>query len=206
MGSRPGLLKPIVAALLLAGGFAAPGSAQENDAPTDVTEDAPAPRQTPEEREADLLGQLGSAEDPHSASLVATELKGIWSRSGSAAVDLLWKRGQDALQAGAPDQAVEHFTAALDWAPDFAEAYVGRASAYYLTGDTGPAIADLRAALALNPHQWEALGGFAVLLEEVGREEDALEVWRRVTEINPQDEAATASVARLETALAGRAL
>lgn len=205
MGSRPPALKPVVAALLLVVGIPHLGSAQENEAAL-PEEETPAPRQTPEEREADLLGQLAAAEDPHSASLVATELKGMWSRSGSAAVDLLWKRGQDALMAGAPDQAVEHFTAAIDWAPGFAEAYVGRASAYYLTGDPGPAVADLRAALALNPHQWEALGGFAVLLEEIGDEDAALEVWRRVTEINPQDEAATASVARLETALAGRAL
>ena len=206
MGSLRPRLGPVVAALLLAGGFAAPLAAQDAPPSEEATEQAPAPRQTPEEREADLLAQLAGAEDPGAAGLVATELKGIWSRSGSAAVDLLWKRGQDALMAGAPDQAVEHFTAALDWAPDFAEAYAGRASAYYLTGDPGPALADLRAALALNPHQWEALSGFAVLLEEIGEEEEALEVWRRVTEINPQDEAATASIARLETALAGRAL
>lgn len=206
MGPRPPGIKPTLAALCAAWGLAAPLAAQDAPPADPAASEAPAPRQTPEEREADLLAQLAAAPDPRAASLIEAELKGLWSRSGSAAVDLLWKRGQDALLAGHPDQAVEHFTAALDWAPEFGEAYVGRASAYYLTGDPGPAIADLRAALALNPHQWEALSGFAVLLEEVGQEEGALEVWRRVTEINPQNDPATQSVARLETLLAGRAL
>jgi hypothetical protein len=40
-----------------------------------------------------------------------------------------------------------------------------------------------------------AMAGFAVLLEEMGQEEDALEVWRRVHAMDPQDEAAAASVA-----------
>lgn len=165
-----------------------------------------APAQTPEEREADLLRQLASAEDPGAAALIEGELKGLWTRSGSAAVDLLWRRGQDALEAGDPQAAIEHLTAALDWAPDFAEAYVARAAAYYLTNRAGPAIDDLRQALVLNPHHWEAMSGFAILLEEMGREEDALEVWRQVHEMNPQNPAAQASVDRLERLLQGRTL
>jgi tetratricopeptide (TPR) repeat protein len=185
-------------------GFSAPGLAQDVAAP-EVPE-PPAARMTPEEREADLLEQLATAEDPHAASLIETELRRLWSRSGSAAIDLLMRRGQDALEAGRPDEAIEHFTAAVDWAPDFAEAYVGRASAYYLTNRAGPAIDDLRQALVLNPNQWDAMSGFAVLLEEIGRREDALEVWGRVHEMHPQNPEAQASMDRLRLELQGRAL
>ncbi len=215
MGPQPRAIKPVLAALLLAGGLCPPAAAQDGlppafPMPPPEEEVAPepeaAPRQTPEEREADLLRQLASAEDPRAASLIESELKGMWTRSGSAAVDLLWRRGQDALESGDPQAAIEHLTAALDWAPDFAEGYVARAAAYYLTNRAGPAIDDLRQALVLNPHHWEALSGFAVLLEEVGREEDALEVWRQVHEMNPQNPAAQQSVDRLELALQGRIL
>ena len=190
MGSRSPAFKPIVAALLAAVWFSAPAAAQQSRA----------------EREADLLAQLAGAEDPHAASLIESELKGLWSRSGSAAVDLLRDRGQDALEAGSPEIAIEHFTAAIDHAPDHAEAYVGRAAAYYLTNRAGPAIDDLREALVLNPHHWEAMMGFAVLLEEVGREEGALEVWRRVNDMHPQNPEAQASVDRLGILLGGRTL
>ena len=213
MGLHPASFKPVLAALLAVWTFApvlaqdglpAPFAGEEDPATGDTA--AMPPGQSREEREADLLRQLAEAPDEHAAGLIETELRGLWSRSGSAAVDLLWKRGQDAMQAGAPDRAIEHFTAAIDWAPDFAEAYVGRAGAYYLTNRAGPAIEDLRQALALNPNQWEAMGGFAALLEEIGREDDALEVWRKVHDMNPQNPEAQASVDRLELALEGRTL
>ena len=41
---------------------------------------------------------------------------------------------------------------------------MGRAAAYYLTARAGPALDDLRQALVLNPHHWEAMQGFAVML------------------------------------------
>ena len=190
MGSSPPAFKSVVAALLAALCLAGPLSAQATDG----------------EREADLLQQLSSAENPQAASMIEGELRGMWSRSGSASIDLLLRRGRDALEAGAPEEAVEHFTAAIDWDPEFAEAYVGRAQAYYLTNHVGPAIDDLRQALLLNPNQWEALMGFAAVLEEVGLEEDALELWHRVHDMHPQNPEASAAVDRLELQLQGRTL
>lgn len=215
MGSRPFLFKSTVAAWLAAIGLSGSLVAQTGEPvplPDLATPDAVAPDvpeaapQPPEEREADLLRQLAEAESPDAASRIDEQLRGLWSRSGSAAIDLLLRRGRDALEGGAPDRAIDHFTAALDHAPDFAEAYVGRASAYYLTNRAGPAIDDLRQALVLNPNHWEALQGFAVILEEVGRPEDALELWRRVHDMHPQNPQATQAVARLERSLDGQTL
>jgi tetratricopeptide (TPR) repeat protein len=190
MGSRPSSSKSAVAAFLAVLCLASPLAAQQTDP----------------EREADLLRQLAQAQDPQAAGMIEGELRTLWSRSGSAAIDLLYRRGQDALKAGKPEEAVEHFTAAVDWDPDYAEAYVGRAQAYYMTDAVGPAIDDLRQALVLNPNQWEALMGFAAVLEEVGLEEDALEVWRRVHDMHPQNPQATEALGRLELKLQGRTL
>lgn len=163
----------------------------------------PAPAQ---DREAELLAQLRAAETPHAAALVEREIEALWSQSGSAAIDLLLRRGQDALARGDWQAAIEHLTAAIDHDPTFAEAHAARAAAYYQIGLAGPAIDDLRAALTLNPNHWEAMKGLAVLLEEIGMRAEALEVWRRVTEINPQDAAAEMQAARLALELEGRSL
>lgn len=171
-----------------------------------VTASLAAPLQAQADREADLLRQLSEAETPEAARRVESELDALWSQSGSAAVDLLLKRGQDALEAGDPEAAIGHLTAALDHAPGFAAARVARAAAYYATNRIGPALDDLREALLLNPNHTEALTGFAVLLEEMGREEGALELFRRVQAMDPQDEAVAEAVRRLAVRLEGTAL
>lgn len=129
-----------------------------------------------------------------------------WSKSGSAAMDLLRRRGEDAIEAGTPEVAVEHFTALVDHAPDFAEGYHGRATAYYQLGLYGPAIDDLRQVLVLEPRHFGAMTGIAVVLEELGRPEDALEVWQRVAELAPADPEVAAVIERLQTQLIGDTL
>lgn len=195
MGRRSPGFKHILASALAAVWISAPATAQ--DAP-DLREADP--------READLLRQLAEAEDVQAAARVESALAALWSQSGSAAVDLLLRRGADALEAGSPEAAIEHLTAAIDHAPAFAEAYAARAAALYLTNRVGPALDDLRQALVLNPRHMGAMAGFAVLLEEMGREEDALEVWRGVAAMDPQDEDAQASVGRLGLLLDGLTL
>jgi len=43
-------------------------------------------------------------------------------------------RGRDAMDAEAFDRAIEHFTALIDHAPDFAEGYNARTTAYFGDG------------------------------------------------------------------------
>jgi tetratricopeptide (TPR) repeat protein len=187
----------------VAASFAAALPAQE--AQPDAAREARATSEV-EAREADLLDQLARAETPAAAELILAELRAIWSWSGSPSVDLLLRRGRDALGSGDAQAAIEHFTAAIDHAPGIAEAHAGRAAAYYLTNRIGPALDDLREALAIEPFHLDSLRGFAVLLEEMGRPADALEVWRKVAEINPQDPDAAAAAARLSLLVEGRTL
>ena len=50
------------------------------------------------------------------------------------------------------------------------------------------------------------MAGFAVILEEVGRPEDALAVWREVEKITPNNPDVRMQLERLELELEGRAL
>ncbi|NDV01924.1 tetratricopeptide repeat protein [Pseudoroseicyclus tamaricis] len=153
----------------------------------------------------DLLAALREA--PHGQEgRILEELVTEWSKSGSPTIDLLLQRGRDALSAGEPERAVEHFTAAIDWDPDFAEAYHARAEAFYYLGHVGPALADLQVALSINPDQFIAMRGFAVILEELDRPEEALEVYRVVLEYYPGDAESEQSIDRLEQMLGGQSL
>ena len=152
-----------------------------------------------------LFEELEEAE-PTTARRIESQIQTEWDKSGSAAMDLLLRRGKDALDEGDPEVAVEHFTAVIDHAPDFAEGYHGRATAYYLTGRVGPALEDLRTTLRLNPRQFSALRGLAIILEELERPSDALEIYRRVLEINPHAPGVSEAADRLEIELQGQTL
>ena len=152
-----------------------------------------------------LFEELQQAE-PEDASRIEGQIVALRGKSGSAALDLLMKRGEDALAQGDTQVALEHFSALVDHDPQFAEGYNGRATAYYLTGRFGPALDDIRAALRLNPRHFGALRGLAIILEELERPEQSLEIYREVLAINPHAEGVTEAVDRLKIELEGRSL
>lgn len=162
-----------------------------------------APALADQARLDDLFAQLAAAESADAGARIVREIRGEWGRSGSAAVDLLMSRGTDAMEAGDWQAAVEHLTAAIDHAPDVAQAWHLRATAYYMLGQAGPALSDLGQALVLEPRHFGAMQGVAVMLEEFGKPAEALEVFRAVLAIHPSDPDIRGAVARLERALDG---
>ena len=131
---------------------------------------------------------------------VTREIWILWSKSGSPAMDLLLGRGQRALAAGALEQAIAQFSAVIDHDPAFAEAWNARATAYYQTGDLGPSVADIAHVLQLNPRHFGALAGLAMIFEQLGRPEKALEVYRAALAVNPHMPDVLDAVKRLESA------
>jgi tetratricopeptide (TPR) repeat protein len=186
MGIQTHRIKCIVTALFVSVGFSIPAAAQETT--------------------LDQLFQELSEADSATSARIEQQIISEWSKSGSAAMDLLMRRGRDALDDGAPDIAVEHFSALVDHAPDFAEGYYGRASSYYLLGLTGPALDDIRQALVLNPRHFEAMLGLALIMEELGRSADAFELYKMILAINPQSTEVNEAKARLQLQLEGLAL
>lgn len=152
-----------------------------------------------------LFEQLLEAE-PDEAERIEGQIITEWGKTGSPALDLLVRRGEEASNDGAFDVAVEHFTALIDHAPDFPEGYHGRATAYYNLGLYGPAIDDLRQALVLEPRHFGAMIGVAIILEEFEKPKDALEVWALVAALNPADADIAAVIERLNTQMSGETL
>ena len=149
-----------------------------------------------ETSEAELLAQLSIASESEAKTL-ERELGLIWDRSGSASMDLLLKRGREALEDEDNRRAIEHLSALTDHAPDFAEGWHARATAYFRAGFYGPALDDLQRALALNPNNYNAVFGLGVMLMEFGDVPRAAEAFDRALELNPHHQPAKEARARL---------
>lgn len=141
--------------------------------------------------------------DPAEASQIVRELQLIWSSSGSSSMDLLLRKGRDALERGDLGQAVGHFSALIDHAPGFAEGWHMRAMAFFRMEELGLAQADLEQALALNPLNFQAAYGLAVVLEETGRIDAAHAGYEAILEIYPAHEEAAAGRDRLAPRVSG---
>lgn len=149
-----------------------------------------------------LYGQLQDSE-PAEARLVAKEIELEWTKSGSPAMDLLLKRGTDAMEAGDMDAAIGHFTALTDHAPDFAEGWHRRAVAYAASEMFGPAVADLKRALELNPRHYDAIATLGGILVKIDKPEVAAEAFERVLAIHPHYREVTEALEHLGSQTGG---
>lgn len=109
-----------------------------------------------------LFAELQSA-DADGAARAEREIWRLWSHSGSAAMDLLLERGRKSMEQGDLETAIQHFSALTDHAPEFAEGWNARATAFFHAGRFGQSVADIQRTLALNPGisvPWPDLGRF----------------------------------------------
>lgn len=189
MGIMTRILNPVVAATLALVLLAA----------------APPAQATEPDRLETLMAELA---DPglERWQRVERQIVAIWSRSGSAAMDLLLQRGRAALEAGDTAAALEHLTALTDHAPGFAEGWNARATAWFQAGRYGPAMADIRQALALNPQHFGALAGLGAILEDTGDDTAAQAVFAAAHAIHPHHPAIRRALERLDRKLSGRSL
>jgi tetratricopeptide (TPR) repeat protein len=134
------------------------------------------------------------------------EIVRIWSQSGSDAMDMLLQRGNDAMARQDLKSAVGHYSALIDHAPDFAEGWNARATAYYHMGEYALSVSDIERVLALNPRHFGALWGLASILEEMGEIELSLEALRAVRALTPNRRNVDDTIKQLERATGGAEL
>lgn len=150
-----------------------------------------------------LFQDLAGA-DERTAGRIERRIWREWSKSGSAAMDLLLERGRDAMRSGDTKTAIEHFTALIDHAPDFAEGWNDRAMAFYQMGEFGPAVADIMQVLRLNPRHFGAMAGFGKILEETDKPDQALKVYEAALAIHPHLKGVSEAAERLREQAAGQ--
>ncbi|MCX8953129.1 hypothetical protein OU790_06740 [Ruegeria sp. NA] len=155
--------------------------------------------------EGELLQQLAQS-TPDQAIALDRQLQALWAQSGSASADLLLERGREALDDGDVSAALEHLTALTDHAPDFAEGWHLRASAFFGIERFGMAAADLEHTLTLNPNNYEAIYGLGLIFEIIGQPDKAYDAYSRALAIHPHHEEVTNAVNRLKPQIDGAAL
>lgn len=151
----------------------------------------------------DSLFQQLKDSDPQDSARLEREIWNEWSKSGSPAMDLLLQRGRNAMAAGDVQTAIEHFTALTDHAPDFAEGWNARATAYFQAGELGPSVNDIAKTLTLNPRHFGALSGLGMIFEQLDQPQKALEAYKAALAIHPHLQGVIDAVERLEAETAG---
>lgn len=147
-----------------------------------------------------LEADLARLADPETRDWQAVEERVLatWSRSGSAAVDALFARGKTHLEAGDTTAAIADLTVVTELAPDFAEGWNQRAIAYFVAGQTGPALQDIGRALQLNPRNFVALAGLGTILSDTDRLDEAMAALRASLAINPHQQAVDRTLKAVE--------
>jgi tetratricopeptide (TPR) repeat protein len=132
-----------------------------------------------------LFERLAGVISGEEARRIESQIWGIWSESGSPEVDALLLRGTQAMSQGDAEAAVRIFSEAIARAPDFAEGWNKRATAYYQKGDYEASIRDVEVTLRLEPRHFAAISGMGLIYTELGADAPALHWFERALEVHP---------------------
>jgi tetratricopeptide (TPR) repeat protein len=174
-------------ACLLALGLAMPVCAHAQAQPPAAAEpEKPREAKPDRGRSIDFLFEaLKAAPDAATAKLIENRIWVLWLTSGSDTADLLMSRVKEAVEQKDVDLAIRLLDAIIELKPDYAEAWNRRATMYFGRQDYGRALADIAQTLAREPRHFGALTGLGMILQEMGEDKRALEVFRRAIELDP---------------------
>jgi tetratricopeptide (TPR) repeat protein len=133
-----------------------------------------------------LFEALKAAPDDDSAKAVENRIWALWIASGSDTADLLMSRVKVANDAKETDLAIELLDKIIEMKPDYVEAWNRRATLYFAKKDYGRSISDIAQVLAREPRHFGALTGLGTILQEIGDDKRALEVYRRALAVHPR--------------------
>ena len=133
-----------------------------------------------------MLDQLKTAQSEAEAAPIEARIEHIWIEQGSPAVTLLIGRGLRNLDAGANQEALDDFDAALALDPSVAEAWHRRALARFALGDTRGAIRDIEETLKREPRHFAALRTLARIAVSRQDWKGAYAAWQKLLEIDPK--------------------
>ncbi len=155
--------------LLLLFGLAGPAAADQNDPRLDR-----------------LFEQLYHAPDSLAARAVEHAIWEIWLASDDDVINALMGEGVAAMQRRDYPAALRSFDSMVELAPEFAEGWNKRATLYYLMGAYENSLDDIVRTLELEPRHFGALSGRGLILQDLGRDEEALTAFEAALDLNPQ--------------------
>src|SRR5580765_7168643 len=151
-----------------------------------------------------LFGALKVAPDDVTAKAIEERIWALWTVSPSDTANLLMTRVKTAIEATDLDLAIRLLNSIVKVKPDYVEAWNRRATIYYMKKDYGHALSDIREVLRREPRHFGALAGFGLILQDIGDDKQALEVYRRALALYPRMERIPDLVKTLQEKIEGR--
>jgi len=151
-----------------------------------------------------LFGALKVAPDDVTAKAIEERIWALWTNSQSDTANLLMTRVKTAIEAKDLDLAIKLLDSIIKVKPDYVEAWNRRATLYYMKKDYGHALADIRQVLKREPRHFGALAGLGLILQDIGDDKQALEVYRRALALYPRMERIPDLVKTLHEKVEGR--
>jgi len=155
-----------------------PSLEAEDEAEADIAD-------TPEARMDRLFGRLREAPTEQRAAAIARTIQREFLDSGSPTIALLMKQAASAVEAKQLPVALDLLDAVVRLKPDYAEGWNRRATVHFMREDFGRSMADLERALAIEPRNWEAIGGLATILNALDQKDEAREACEQALAIYP---------------------
>jgi tetratricopeptide (TPR) repeat protein len=176
----------LAAAAAAAVALACPAAAEPGSW-ADMPGKLPQPSKGDRSRNIDFLfDALKAAPDDETARMIENRIWALWFASGSATADLLMSRVKTAIEGKDEDLALQLLDAIIELKPDYVEAWNRRATVYFTKKDYGRAIADIGQVLAREPRHFGALTGLGMILQDIGDDKRALEIYRRALAVDPR--------------------
>jgi len=129
---------------------------------------------------------LRKTNDDEVAEIAEAALWAAWLPSGNEMIDHAMRRGLKLMRDGELIEAIKAFTEVVKAAPDFAEGWNKRATAFFLAECFDDSISDCQRVLKLKPRHFGCLSGLGICHLRKGDERSALHWLRAALEVNPQ--------------------
>lgn len=149
--------------------------------------------------DADLLHERLRDEEPILRQLAEQGLWALWSRSGNPETDRLLVSGTEIMEGGAYAEAIDIFSEVIHRAPDFAEGWNKRATAYFLAGQYRKSIADCEEVFKRNPKHFGALSGNGQNWLALGELDKSLAYLHRALAVNPNMDGVAEMIRKIDT-------
>jgi tetratricopeptide (TPR) repeat protein len=202
---RARFLVALPAAILMATALAAPACAQHKGTWIGPPAQLPNAGRGDRTRNLDFLfGALKVAPDDTIAKAIEQRIWAQWVVSRSDTANLLMTRVKTAIEKHEMELAIKLLDSIVKIKPDYIEGWNRRATLYYMKKDYGRSLADIREVLKREPRHFGALSGLGLILQDIGDDKQALEVYRRALAIYPRLQRIPDVVKTLQEKVEGR--
>ena len=150
-----------------------------------------------------LFARLQAAESLDEAKAVELKIWRVWGQHGDPEIEALMARGIALMETGHVARAVAAFDDVVRLAPDFAEGWNKRATAFYLLDEYKASVRDIAETLKLEPRHFGALSGMGLIYMQTGSDAAALKVFGKALEIHPNMPGIRAHMEKLDRRLKG---